>query len=58
MFILIDMFSAFFPDSGIVASNSGEGRKLSGTGCHRHPWMVLRLVMRQVDNIVVVSHKS
>ena len=52
MFIFIDVLPALLPDSGIVACNSCKGRKLSGTGCHRHPWMSLRLVMRQVDKIV------
>ena len=41
-----------------MASHGCEGCKLSGTGCHRHPRMALRLVMRQVDDIVVISHNS
>ena len=58
MFKLIDVFLAFLPDSGIVACNSGEGCELSGTGSHRHPWMALRLVVRQVDDVIVFSHNS
>ncbi len=48
----------FLPDGSIVSSYGCKGRKLSGTGIHRHTRVPFRFVMRQVDNVVVVSHKS
>ena len=39
-----------------VSRHSRKGCKLSCTAPHRHLRMTLRDVMRQVNNIVVISH--
>ena len=45
-------------DSLFIACQCGKGRKLGCTVPHRHPRMMLWLVMWQIDDIVVISHNS
>ena len=40
----------------LIAGEGGEGRKLGGTVPHRHLGMALGHVVRQMNNIVVISH--
>ena len=40
----------------IIACQSGKGCKLGSAVPHRHPRMMLRLVVWQIDNIVVIIH--
>ena len=47
-----------FPYRSIIACQCGKGRKLGSTVPHRHPWMMLRLVVWKIDDIVVISHNS
>ena len=46
--------TARFLNGCIIASQCGKGRKLGCTVPHRHPWMMLWLVMWQIDDIVVI----
>ena len=44
------------PNGIFIAFQCGKGRKLGCTVPHRHPRMVLWLVMWQIDNIVVIIY--
>ena len=46
-----------FFDGIFIASQCGEGCKLSCAVPHRHLRVTLRDVMRQIDDIVVIIHK-